>query len=269
MKSYGIGQQQEINNKVDIHIENIRLKGFSIEENFLKTKICDDLSNSVEIVYRNQEESFQKNNLAEINELNMARMPFLEDTCFYDLFTNNFIVEVVEKTIGKAFHLHLQNAIINRPQIEHHQTAWHRDLPYQNWVISKPLALNAFYCLTEFTNANGATFILPYSHRSESFPSTNFVRHNELQVEAPKGSIIFFDSMLYHRAGINSSQNIRYGINNMFTVPIIKQQIDIAQHFANQQLDEKTSQILGVDYLTPTSIADFRQKRLNKKLNQK
>jgi hypothetical protein len=48
--------------------------------------------------------------------------------------------------------LHLQNGIINMPNEEHHQSSWHRDLPYQNWTSSEPLACNVFYCLDNFNN---------------------------------------------------------------------------------------------------------------------
>lgn len=264
MKKYGINQQQQLDSKIDFHLENLKIKGFSIENSLLSLSLCDDLALHLETVYQSQELSFGKSNLQAINELDVARMPFFYHNIFFDLFLNELVLEIVEKIIGKAFHLHLQNGIINRPQKEHHQTSWHRDLPYQDWVISKPLAINAFYCLSEFTHENGATFVLPYSHKLDYFPSSQFVNENQMQIIAPKGSVIFFDSMLYHRAGINSSSHVRYGINNMFVVPIIKQQINISEYFSGKQLDAQVSKILGITYHTPKDVEDFRARRLKK-----
>ena len=97
------------------------------------------------------------------------------DDFFFELFYNDLFIDITEKIIVKNFHLHLQNGIINTPEELHHQSSWHRDMPYQEWIISRPLALNAFYCLTDFTDKNGATYVLPYSHKFVSFPSDNFV----------------------------------------------------------------------------------------------
>lgn len=264
MKSYGITNQTQFSNKIDFHIENLKIKGFSIEEDILNATFCDQLNEKLEKIYQTQESEFGKDNLDTINELDIVRMPFLEDESFFELFTNELTLDLAERILGKAFHVHLQNGVINRPQKEHHQTSWHRDLPYQDWTSSKALGFNAFYCLTDFTFTNGATFVLPYSHRLDYFPSSEFVKENQIQISAPKGSILFFDSMLYHRAGINSSEAIRYGINTMFVVPIIKQQIDIASEFEGKSLSPKLKELLGVSYQVPTDVKDFRERRLNK-----
>lgn len=264
MKTYGITNQKISVDKIDLHQENLRIKGFSIESNLLDAAICDSFSKKLEEIYLTQETEFGKENLMKINELDIARMPFLSDRIFFELFMNDLILDLTEKMLGKHFHIHLQNGVINRPRKEHHQTSWHRDLPYQDWVISKPLGINAFYCLTDFTNENGATFVLPYSHRLEYFPSTQFVKENELQIVAGKGSVIFFDSMLYHRAGYNVTAETRIGINNMFVVPIIKQQIDIPANFTETDIDERQAQILGLNFQTPRDVRDLRTRRFKK-----
>ena len=264
MKSYGITSRSEINNKTDYHIENLKIKGFSIAQNFIKAEDCNYLSEKLETVYNYQKLEFGEENLSKIYETDLARMPFLNDEIFIDLFMHPFILDLCQKVIGNHFHLHLQNGIINRPQQEHHQSSWHRDLPYQDWVISKPLGINAFYCLSDFKIDNGATFVLPYSHKLDYFPSKEFVEENEVQLIAPKGSVIFFDSMLYHRAGNNTSTEIRYGINNMFVVPILKQQIDIASIAEKISDNDEVKRILGYDFRLENNVNAYRQKKLKK-----
>ncbi len=265
MKEYGITNRNTVSNKIEYHKENLKIKGFSIEENLLSNDFCDKISDKLIYIYQKQEKDFGRENLQNINELDLCRMPFLHDKSFFDLFMNPMVLEITEKILGKFFTLHLQNGIINKPNEEHHQSSWHRDLPYQDWIISKPLALNAFYCITEFTKDNGATFLLPYSHRLDYFPSSKFVEENSIQLEAPKGSVVFFDSMLYHRAGYNKSHYARIGINNMFVVPIIKQQIDIPAHFSTDQLSVKEAEVLGLSFKVPESIEAYRSKKLFKK----
>ena len=262
MKSYGITNFNVVESKFDFHLENIKRRGYSIEPNILTTEKCDYYIGLINKVYKKQESEFGKENLRKINELDMARMPFMDESELAKLFLDPFISQLVKGVIGDAVQLHLQNAIINRPSREHHQSSWHRDLPYQEWTITKPLAVNAFFCLTDFTEANGATYLLPYSHKFDSFPSVDFAEENKIVVSAPKGSVLFFDSMVYHRAGYNQSNSVRIGINNMFVVPILKPQInfDIKTFIYSNEVSEA----LGKSFETPNSVLDFRNKRLNK-----
>ncbi len=264
MNSYGITKRVSACTAIDLYLESLSIKGFCLVKNILSENVCDHLIALLKEVYNEQESSFGKDNLDKIKEADMVRMPFLYRKDFFALFTNDLVLELAQKVLGEVFTLHLQNGIINQPKKVHHQTSWHRDLPYQDWVISKPLAFNAFYCLTDFTSENGATFVLPHSHRIDYFPSEQYVKENELQIIATKGSVIFFDSMLYHRAGVNLSSELRIGVNNMFVVPILRQQIDIGDHFKNDNFDSQTASILGIPYQTPVSVDDFRYRRLLK-----
>ncbi len=64
----------------------------------------------------------------------------------------------------------MQNGVINRPERVQAQTGWHRDLNYQHWVPSKPLAVSALVCLEDFNVETGGTAFLPSSHKFEAFP---------------------------------------------------------------------------------------------------
>ena len=48
---------------------------------------------------------------------------------------------------------------------------------------------------------------------------------NEIQIEANAGDVLFFDSMLWHRSGNNTSDNPRRAINQQYTKPFINQQL--------------------------------------------
>jgi ectoine hydroxylase-related dioxygenase (phytanoyl-CoA dioxygenase family) len=270
MKSYGITSKVTIDDEIERHAENIFIKGYSIKNNLLTHEDCLKYTSILNNVYEKQEVDFGKDKLERIHELDIARMPFLQDRRMSELYLNPFIIELTTHILGSNFQLHLQNAIINKPNKYHHQSSWHRDLPYQDWVISKPLALNAFYCLTDFTEENGTTVLLPFSHKIDHFPSEGYVNENEVKIIAKAGSVIFFDSMLYHRASYNSSNMIRYGVNNLFVVPILKQQVDIANFFHKDEgLSEQEKMILGLKFVVPCSVLDFREKRYNRIVNEK
>jgi ectoine hydroxylase-related dioxygenase (phytanoyl-CoA dioxygenase family) len=161
--------------------------------------------------------------------------------------------------------LHLQNAIINPPNQVHHQSSWHRDLPYQNFVISKPLALSALYCLDDFSPETGGTIVVPHTHNHEIIPSVEYLEKHNLIITAKAGSVVLFDAMLLHKAGYNSSNNFRRAINNVYTVPIIKQQLNIPLMLKDKYTDNQfLLRLLGFESQVQNSDREWRLQRKNK-----
>ena len=165
------------------------------------------------------------------------------------------------------FVLHLQNGIINMPNLEHHQGSWHRDLPYQNWTSSEPLACNLYYCLDDFNAQTGATFLLPFSHQFNAAPSQQYMEKHAIQVNANAGAVILFNSMLFHKAGFNSTTSqIRRGINHVYVKPIITQQIDMPAFLMGKYAeDDFLGMLFGYKTKLANSVVDYRNLRINKK----
>ncbi len=84
---------------------------------------------------------------------------------FLRLATHPKLAEVLGKLIAGKYVLNQQNGVVNPPGESYNQASWHRDLPHQHFVSSSPLAVNALFCLDDFVAANGATFVLPASHK--------------------------------------------------------------------------------------------------------
>ena len=261
MKTYGISEMVSLNSKRDILLEEVKLRGYSIIDDYLSEEFCADLVKRVTEIYNKQVNDIGLDILKSLNEENIVRNLVAYDDKFINLVLENGINEVIADILGPNYQLSLMNAVINTPDKVNHQSSWHRDLPYQEWTISSPLALNAFYCLTDFKVKNGATRFIPFSHKMESCPSTNFIDNNQITIEAKQGAIIVFDSMLYHSAGINYSNENRVGMNALFTKPLIKQQINYSRVFANHQ-DPRVRRIMGVRFDTPDNELEFREKRI-------
>jgi ectoine hydroxylase-related dioxygenase (phytanoyl-CoA dioxygenase family) len=156
-KQYGVTNQNVIANEFDFHIEEFRILGYTVIENFFSENELQLLRNELDRVYNIQEEIFTKEKLSSINEEYLARALLYYSEEYLKLASNPKMMKYVEKILGKYFILHLQNGIINMPKEEHHQSSWHRDLPYQNWVSSESLGCNMFCCLDTFNEETGAT----------------------------------------------------------------------------------------------------------------
>ncbi len=262
-KSYGVKNKSKLNHLIDYHIEELQINGYSLLENVLNSEELVDCRVKLDAVYETQKEQFSEEKLKSINENNLVRCPLIYDDFFLNIATNSRVLELIEAMLGDYFILHLQNGIINKPNEEHHQSAWHRDLPYQNFVISKPLAIGALYCIDDFTIESGGTFVLPHSHKVESIPSEKYIGNHGKQIIAKAGTVILFDSMLFHRAGYNSANYIRRAINNVYVVPILKQQINLYTALNGKYSDNSfLSKFLGYQSNTPASDEEWRKNRL-------
>ena len=75
--------------------------------------------------------------------------------------------------------------------------------------------------------------------------------------------------MVYHKAGNNFSNDFRYGINHMYVLPFIKQQINLPLALKGKHSDEyPLNRILGYLSKEYNNVLDFRQTRYNKLINE-
>lgn len=270
MKSYGINRSAQVNSQEELHLEEFYNLGYTVIENAISESELAVLRAELDQVYWQQEASFGKEQLRAINEENLARIPLAYSEAYAQLAGRKDLLAYVEKILGNFFVLHLQNGIINMPQEEHHQSSWHRDLPYQNWTSSEPLACNLYYCLDEFNAETGATFILPFSHQFDRAPSASYMEKHAIQVSAPPGSVILFNSMLFHKAGYNrSASTIRRGVNHVYVKPILSQQIDMpALLNGKYSNDEHLAMLFGYKTMTSDSVDSYRMQRLHRNGNR-
>ena len=265
IQAYGTQIRGKLLNDVEYYTEQILINGFCIISDVLSTKEITFFKNRTLELEEMQVNSFGKTRIEKINDTGNVRAPLDYDENFLELSMNDKIMDAVSRILGEYFILHLQNAIINRPQLFHNQSQWHRDIPYQHFTSSKPLALSAFFLIDDFSEATGGTIVLPFSHKIEELPSEKFVNENMKTIEAKAGSVLLFDSMLFHRGGSNTSNNIRIGINNVYVRPFMKQQIDLQYATNNKYKNNfKVSRFLGYSSNTPKDVEDYRNIKINK-----
>jgi ectoine hydroxylase-related dioxygenase (phytanoyl-CoA dioxygenase family) len=244
-------------------LDEIRVRGFSIRQGLLTVEEVTNLNRKLDEVYTTQcNEVGGEDILRTIKDLDIVRCPLAYDRDFLDLAVNPGITNVAREVLGSNVVLLMQNGVINRPDRVQFQTNWHRDLNYQHWVSSKPLAISAFVTLEEFSPETGGTVFLPSSHKFEDFPTQHLIDQSEVQPVAPAGSVLFFDAMTFHRTGINRSNRIRRGINHVIGMPILAQQIDIPAMLGSEEpSDPWLSGYLGYRWRAPGNIAVWRRRK--------
>lgn len=91
-----------------------------------------------------------------------------------------------------------------------------------------PIVCNSMWALTDFTDANGATRIIPGSHLRDHSP-TYGQTYESVPAEMRKGSVMVYDGAMWHGGGANRTDARRVGVAMNYCAGFIRQQ-------ENQQL---------------------------------
>lgn len=249
VRRYGVKEQTPSGDDLSRAVESLALVGYAIIDSGYSEDERRVIEERFELIKRASEDRYGRAALEAIDEHNTIRAPLSFDDVFMRLAMNERILELCNRVLSMGnYILNQQNGVINPPQARYNQGAYHRDLPYQHFVTSRPIAINALYCIDTFTRANGCTKVLPGSHKSERFPSDAIVQQLEIQAEASAGQFLVLDCMTYHCGGVNTTSRPRRAVNNVYTIPIIKQQISLPELMGGRDLPMSVLKLIGFDH---------------------
>lgn len=242
--------------------EQIRRIGYAVLDSGYTVDELTQLSQTFNQTRINYIQNYGEARLRKANEFDTIRAPLTHGgSHFVRLATNQNLLNVLSRLIVGKFILNQQNGVVNPPREVYNQGSWHRDLPYQHFVSNTPLAINALFCIDDFTQENGATFVLPASHRSVNFPSKSYIQRNALQVEARSGQYILLDCMIFHSGGFNRTNVERRAVNHVYTIPYFKQQIRLVELLRNVDIKPDQMGLFGVGFEEPSSIEQYLSNR--------
>jgi ectoine hydroxylase-related dioxygenase (phytanoyl-CoA dioxygenase family) len=92
-----------------------------------------------------------------------------------------------------------------------------------------PLVCNTIWAISDFTDANGATRVVPGSHRADASPEYGREYDGTIPAEMPAGSVLVYHGSLWHGGGANRTRERRVGIAMNYCAGWVRQQ-------ENQQL---------------------------------
>ena len=262
---YGVTERDIAKEAIDLDVERVRRVGCTVIAGGFTDADMDDFSIRLDAVLEQQVAEFGRDRLEAIGDRQTARCPLVYDEAFLRLAAHAGVLAIVHRLLGEYVVLMQQNGVFNAPSQDHTQRAYHRDLPYQHWVSSEPLAISALFCLDPFRLETGATTVLPGSHKFERFPSERLAAEIDMPVVADRGSFVVFDSMLFHRAGVNRTEGMRRAVNHVYTIPLIGQQISLPAALGGRYSDEPAlARLLGYDNAPAPSVTGWRERRLRR-----
>lgn len=117
------------------------------------------------------------------------------------------------------------------------------------YPIARPrreLVVNTMWALDDFTEANGATHVVPGSHRWVT--ETPTADSTVLRAVMPAGSVMFFVGSVFHGGGANTTERPRLGVILEYVVGWLRQQenqyLAVPREIA-RELPERLQELLG------------------------
>jgi ectoine hydroxylase-related dioxygenase (phytanoyl-CoA dioxygenase family) len=142
-----------------------------------------------------------------------------------ELVQHPLVLETVKATLKGAtnFQLHLTQVIAigpGEPAQPIHRDQWAFDLfPFPKGY---EVQCNTLWAMSDFTDENGATRVIPGSHRFDD--RLSFKESDTEPAEMGAGSVLFYTGALYHGGGANRSSGVRYGLNLTYTRAWLRQE---------------------------------------------
>ena len=113
---------------------------------------------------------------------------------------------------------------------------------------------NSIWLLDDFTKDNGATRIVPRTHKSSILPDeamddTSKSHPDEIKIIAPAGSVFIFNSHVWHGGTTNRTSHPRRSIHSYFCTSDQPQQVDQKRYITKETKDRiglRSQEILDV-----------------------
>jgi ectoine hydroxylase-related dioxygenase (phytanoyl-CoA dioxygenase family) len=124
------------------------------------------------------------------------------------------------------------------------------------YPIARPhdhLVLNTMWALDDFTAENGATRLVPGSHKWVDIPRRN-LEADTIKAVMPAGSVMFYVGSLVHGGGANHTDKPRLGVILEFVVSWLRPQenhVIAVPHDIAAQLPERLQELLGYNVHPP------------------
>jgi hypothetical protein len=178
-----------------------------------------------------------------------------------DFLYNFYLDDYIRAYFDSEYILNTIGGINNIPHTNNayeHGLKFHRDV--RTYSGDFKFMLNMIVFIDDFTKKNGATKVVPGTHKSEKKPSLEYLEQNSIQVVGKEGTIVLFNSNLWHSAAPNLTNKPRRALTLNFSRAFIKQQMDyprmLGESFAK---NEKMRQLLGYNSRIPCNHDEWYQ----------
>jgi ectoine hydroxylase-related dioxygenase (phytanoyl-CoA dioxygenase family) len=208
------------------HAEQVMEDGYTIVEGAIETSLCDEIADDLlrleeELGILPADNSFEGVRTTRIYNL-LAHGPLYER-----IPVHPNVLPIVEQVLDPGLLVSSLSSI----SIGTDESAQPIHSDDQLISIPKPhppIICNTMWAITDFTEQNGATRLIPGTHLKDHSPDLS-KRYDSIAAVMPKGSVLVWVGSLWHGGGANQTPDRRVGIAMNYCAGFMRQQ-------ENQQL---------------------------------
>lgn len=234
-------------------------RGWVLLQSLVPDALIARMRVDLESAYINCRSIQQRNGIAENTE-NTVHHLIGQGASFLDYLDEHYIHSYLENYFSGNYILNSFGAALNRQDSINYAHNIHRDV--RTFVKDFPLIVNTLVMLDDFTVENGATLLLGGSHHLEEKPDDAYFFAHAEPVLGAAGSVLIFNSNVWHAAGKSCSTANRRSVTPMYSRPFVKPQFDYPRVLGYDRGDDfsaQTRQVLGYDSRIPASLDEWYQ----------
>lgn len=246
----------------ELVVNDVRRNGFAVVRDVFTENQCAEYC---QILERALTERVEEGKYFGARNTQVIYNYFLHDPRLYELFAHPLMESVISRLIDKDFVLispSARNPCI-RPELPEGKPpsgeGWHTDgrvACVETGELYQPsLAYYSVVALEPFMARNSATRYVPGSHLYYKRPADREGDYDHEVWEAPAGSVIFFDSAIWHRAGAPTDIS-RWSIFNMYGPWFMKPYFQFRDKYSEAELCELPRNVQRMLHLMSTPPKD-------------
>lgn len=235
------------------HVDRIHDQGFTVLERVLSPEVIERVRSELAPFLqgarmgRNDFEGFRSERVYAL----LAKAPTVAE-----LIEHPAVLEIVDALLPRNYLLSAALAIHvhpgETPQDFHVDDAAGSS---GHAIFQRPrdmLGVSAIWALDAFTETNGATEVIPGSHRWR--PERQPEPADAVKVLMPAGSVLLLAGNLYHRGGANTGTTTRLAVTPQYCAPFLRQienmVLAVAPEIAGRY-SERVQGLLGYNVIDP------------------
>ena len=238
--------------------DQMKYLGYVVFESYLEESFLNSLRKDLDKWIKIADVVREENN---VKMSGVAHNILGQDDSMAELIKSLPLYEYLKEYFSGAYILNsfsgLKHIKDSETQYKHVQN-FHRDV--RVFSKEKNLMINMLIMLDEFKIENGATRLIPSSHYYEEFPSKEYIEKKAEYITGKAGTILLFNSNIWHSASKNLNDEPRRTLTLNFTKPYIKPQFDFFNILGkNFSVDPRVMDIIGLRSRVPGSLSDWYQ----------
>ena len=224
------------------HLQNLEENGFTIALNLLTEDELRFLRRALDSIYATFDP--ERDGLRKVEGYHFASNLVNKGPFFESIFLRSPVYDLARHLLGEDCILSSLNSL--EPLKNQGNQGLHRD--GQPAPDSGPIVANSLWAIDDMNKENGATRLIPGSHKTDEPPPGDEV--GVVYAEIPAGSVIITNAHILHGASANPSGRRRRVMHGYFTRRGLPQQLEQRKYLSPEvqaRLSPLARKVLALD----------------------